>query len=96
MLKRPLESTDAGGRRYSAESLDEIRGGLQQQLDALDARIDAVRRELKEAQTVRAELRRDLDYVEARIAGTPADQLLDARRNARAASKAKRAKSGGA
>jgi hypothetical protein len=45
---------------------------------------------------VRAELRRDLDYVEARIAGTPADQLLDARRNARAASKAKRAKSGGA
>jgi len=84
MLKRPLEKTEAGHNRYSPDSLAEIRQGLQQQLDAIDTRIDSVRRELKEAQAVRAELRLDLDYVEARLAGQPADALLELRSKASA------------
>ena len=89
MLKRPLEKTAAGQNRYSPESLADIRQGLQQQLDAIDTRIESVRRELKEAQAVRAELRLDLDYVEARLAGQPADALLAQRSkaNAKAGSK---------
>jgi len=82
MLKRPLEKTAAGQNRYSPESLADIRQGLQQQLDAIDTRIESVRRELKEAQAVRAELRLDLDYVEARLAGQSADALLEQRSKA--------------
>jgi DNA-binding transcriptional MerR regulator len=88
MLKRPLEDTDTGRKRYSTESLADIRDGLSAQLQALDARIDAVRRELKEAQTVRDELRLDLDYVEARLAGESADDLLERRKRAQASNKA--------
>lgn len=80
MLKRPLEPAEGGRRRYSNESLREIRDGLAQQVAALDARIEAVRRELKEAQALKAELVRDLDYVERRLAGENADALLDERR----------------
>ncbi|WP_114810772.1 MerR family transcriptional regulator [Paraburkholderia kururiensis] len=80
MLKRPLEPAEGGRRRYSNESLREIRDGLSQQVAALDARIDAVRRELKEAQALKTELVRDLDYVERRLAGENADALLDERR----------------
>jgi DNA-binding transcriptional MerR regulator len=88
MLKRPLEKTEAGQNRYSPDSLADIRQGLQQQLDAIDTRIESVRRELKEAQAVRAELRLDLDYVEARLAGQPADVLLQQRKaSARAGGK---------
>ncbi len=88
MLKRPLEKTEAGKNRYSPDSLADIRQGLQQQLEAIDTRIESVRRELKEAQTVRAELRLDLDYVEARLAGQPADALLEQRKaSAKAGSK---------
>ena len=88
MLKRPLEKTEAGQNRYSPDSLTDIRQGLQQQLAAIDTRIESVRRELKEAQAVRAELRLDLDYVEARLAGQPADALLEQRKaSAKAGSK---------
>ena len=88
MLKRPLEKTEAGKNRYSPDSLADIRQGLQQQLEAIDTRIESVRRELKEAQAVHAELRLDLDYVEARRAGQPADALLEQRKaSAKAGSK---------
>ena len=88
MLKRPLEKTEAGKNRYSPDSLADIRQGLQQQLEAIDTRIESVRRELKEAQAVHAELRLDLDYVEARLAGHPADALLEQRKaSAKAGSK---------
>ncbi len=50
MLKRPLESAVDGRRRYSQDSLQHIADALAQQIDTLDARIAAVRRELKEAQ----------------------------------------------
>lgn len=83
MLKRPLEAVD-GGHRYSHESLQQIRDALAQQVDALDTRIEAMRRELKEAQKLRTELAPDLDYLERRLAGENADILLEQRRNARA------------
>jgi DNA-binding transcriptional MerR regulator len=87
MLKRPLEAVD-GGHRYSHESLQQIRDALAQQVNALDTRIEAMRRELKEAQKLRTELAPDLDYLERRLAGENADVLLEQRRNARAAAAA--------
>ncbi|ABE30606.1 transcriptional regulator, MerR family [Paraburkholderia xenovorans LB400] len=83
MLKRPLEPVD-GGHRYSAESLRQIHDAIAQQVKALDARIDTMRRELKEAQKLRAELSPDLDYLQRRLAGENADALLAQRRSARA------------
>ncbi|WP_420800052.1 MerR family transcriptional regulator [Paraburkholderia tagetis] len=79
MLKRPLESLGDGRRRYSQDSLQQIADALAQQIDTLDARIAAVRRELKEAQTVRTELADDLDYLRQRLAGVPSETLIDAR-----------------
>jgi MerR family transcriptional regulator, repressor of the yfmOP operon len=90
MLKRPLEKAQAGQSRYSPDSLAEIQRGLQQQLYAIDTRIDSVRRELKEAQAVRAELRLDLDYVEARLAGQPANAPLEQQSKARAKPRSKK------
>ena len=57
-------------------------------VSALDTRIEAMRRELKEAQKLRTELAPDLDYLERRLAGENADVLLEQRRNARAAAAA--------
>lgn len=83
MLKRPLEPVD-GGHRYSIESLHQIHDAIEQQVAALDARIESVRRELKEAQKLRAELSPDLDYLKRRLAGENAEALLEQRRHARA------------
>lgn len=79
MLKRPLEAGGDGRRRYSQDSLRHIADALTQQIDTLDKRIAAVRRELKEAQTVRAELAEDLDYLNKRLAGVPSETLIDER-----------------
>ncbi len=79
MLKRPLESVGDGRRRYSQDSLQQIADALAQQIDTLDARIAAVRRELKEAQTVRTELADDLDYLRQRLAGVPSEALISER-----------------
>jgi hypothetical protein len=84
MLKRPLEPVEGGRNRYSKESLLHIRVGLAQQIAALDTRIGAMRRELKNAQTLKNELSHDLDYVERRLAGENADTLLQQRRTAQA------------
>lgn len=81
MLKRPLEPVE-GGHRYSTDSLQQIRDAIAQQVEELDARIEAMRRELNEAQKLRAELSPDLDYLERRLAGENADALLEQRRNA--------------
>ncbi|PCE24402.1 MerR family transcriptional regulator [Burkholderia ubonensis] len=80
MLKRPLEETDDGRRRYSDASLRDIRTGLAEQIGTLDQRIAAVQRELKEAMALRKELQRDIDYVERRLAGESADTLIAQRR----------------
>ncbi len=84
MLKRPLEPDESGSNRFSTESLQEIRDALTQQINAFDTRIEAMRRELKEAQTLKSELGHDLDYVERRLAGENADTLLKQRREAHA------------
>ncbi|CAM2176445.1 TPA: MerR family transcriptional regulator [Burkholderia cepacia ATCC 25416] len=76
MLKRPLEETGDGRRRYSEASLRDIRTGLAEQVDTLDRRIAAVQRELKEAVALRKELQHDIDYVERRLAGESADTLI--------------------
>jgi DNA-binding transcriptional MerR regulator len=83
MLKRPLEPVEGGRNRYSVESLLEIRDALAQQVDALDARIESARRELKEVQNLKAELSDDLDYVQRRLSGESADALLAQRRAVR-------------
>ncbi|MFM0733818.1 MerR family transcriptional regulator [Paraburkholderia sediminicola] len=83
MLKRPLEQVE-GGHRYSTESLQQIRDAISEQVEALDAHIETMHRELKEAQKLRAELSPDLDYLERRLAGENADALLEQRRTARA------------
>ncbi|UTV59878.1 MerR family transcriptional regulator [Burkholderia arboris] len=83
MLKQPL-AIEAGGRRqYSAESLHEISSGLAEQITRLNARIVQVRRELKDAETLRNELNDDLDYLRRRLAGTPSDALEGERLAAR-------------
>lgn len=79
MLKRPLESVGDGRRRYSQDSLQQIADALAQQIDTLDGRIAAVRRELKEAQAVRTELADDLDYLRRRLAGEPQEALIGER-----------------
>jgi len=80
MLKRPLEETSDGRRRYSDASLREIRAGLAEQIATLDRRIAAVQRELKEAVALRKELQHDIDYVERRLAGENPDALIAQRR----------------
>jgi MerR family transcriptional regulator, repressor of the yfmOP operon len=84
MLKRPLEPAGAGRSRYSIESLQQIQAGLAQQIHAIDARIEAVRRELKEAETLKAELSHDLDYVTRRLAGENPEALIKQRLEAHA------------
>ena len=83
LLKRPVEPIGDGRKGYSSESLREIEQALAQQVDALDARIASVRRELKEAQAVRGELNDDLDYIRRRIAGEKQETLFEARLAAR-------------
>ncbi|SAL45107.1 MerR family transcriptional regulator [Caballeronia arvi] len=83
MLKRPMETLGEGRTGYSAASLREIEEALSQQVEAVDARIAAVRRELKEAQAVRTELASDLDYLRRRIAGESKETLLQERMAAR-------------
>ncbi|ATF84031.1 MULTISPECIES: MerR family transcriptional regulator [Burkholderia] len=84
MLKRPLEpAAESGGRRrYSENSLRDIHTELTAQVARLDERIAAARRELREVEMVRAELRHDLDYIERRIAGDNPDELIAKRQAA--------------
>jgi len=78
-----METQGEGRTGYSASSLREIEAALSQQIEAVDTRIAAVRRELKEAQAVRSELAGDLDYLRRRIAGESKETLLQERMAAR-------------
>jgi DNA-binding transcriptional MerR regulator len=81
MLQQPVEAPAEGGRpRLSNASLKALRETLTEQLGTLDARVAQVRRELKEAALLQAQLRRDLDYVERRLAGEPVEEALAQRR----------------
>jgi DNA-binding transcriptional MerR regulator len=80
MLQKPFEAPVEGGRpRLSSASLKELRDTLAEQLAALDSRIAQVRRELKEAAALQTQLRRDIDYVERRLAGEPLEAALTER-----------------
>ena len=84
MLQQPMEAPADGGRpRLSNASLKTLRETLGTQLATLDARVAQVRRELKEAAVLQAQLRRDLDYVERRLAGEPVEDALEQRRRER-------------
>ncbi|MFM9927034.1 MerR family transcriptional regulator [Variovorax sp. H27-G14] len=86
MLQQPMEAPAEGGRpRLSNASLKTLRETLTEQLATLDARVAQVRRELKEAGALQAQLRRDLDYVERRLAGEPVEDALAQRRKERPA-----------
>ena len=86
MLQQPMEAPAEGGRpRLSNASLKTLRETLTGQLSTLDARVAQVRRELKEAASLQAQLRRDLDYVERRLAGEPVEEALEQRRKERPA-----------
>lgn len=83
MLKRPVEALADGRKVHSQAALVEIHDALTRQVEALDARIDAVSRELHEARRLRAELGDDLAYLERRIAGEAVDTVLPQRLAAR-------------
>ena len=89
MVQKPFEpAADGGSPRLSDASLKELKETLLKQLDALDTRVAQVRREVKEAATLQAQLRRDIDYVERRLAGEPLESVLEERRRKQPASTA--------
>ena len=78
MIQQPFEAPAEGGRpRLSNPSLKALKATLATQLEALDARVAQVRRELKEAAALQAQLRRDIDYVERRLTGEPVEAALE-------------------
>lgn len=83
MLKRPRRMVEAGKSRMNEEDLHVVRGALTSQLDTLRERTAQVRRELREAEKLEAQIEHDLQYIEQRLRGVPADDLL-AERAARA------------
>jgi DNA-binding transcriptional MerR regulator len=91
ILQKPIESVSASGTAMSLASLHEIEKSLAQQIDAVDARIQAVKREMREAQAVRDELAYDLEYIRRRIAGEPRDELLRERRERASARRTRQA-----
>jgi DNA-binding transcriptional MerR regulator len=81
MLQQPFEAPVEGGRpRLSNSSLRTLKATLTTQLETLDNRIEQVRRELKEAAALQAQLRRDIDYVERRLNGESLETILEERR----------------
>ncbi|MDM0107934.1 MerR family transcriptional regulator [Variovorax sp. J22R24] len=95
MVQQPLEPSADGGRpRLSNASLKELKETLVEQLDALETRVAQVRRELKDAATLQAQLRRDIDYVERRLTGESLESVLAERRRVEPAPAAGRKRSG--
>ena len=86
MLQQPFEETPGGARSggLSESSLRKVHDSLGEQIAALDARMTQVRRELKEAAALHAELQRDRLYVERRLAGEPLESALEQRRREKA------------
>ncbi|SCK06993.1 DNA-binding transcriptional regulator, MerR family [Variovorax sp. HW608] len=81
MLQQPFEAPVEGGRpRLSNSSLKALKATLTTQLETLDRRVEQVRRELKEAAAMQAQLRRDIDYVERRLGGESLEAILEERR----------------
>lgn len=89
MLQQPFEAPADGGRpRLSGPSLKALKATLAAQLETLDSRVEQVRRELKEAAAMQAQLRRDIDYVERRLNGESLEAILEERKREMPARKA--------
>lgn len=94
MLQQPFEAPVDGGRpRLSSQSLKTLKTTLTTQLETLDNRVAQVKRELKEAAAMQAQLRRDLDYVERRLNGESVEAILEERKREMPARKAELRKS---
>jgi len=78
MLQQPFEAPAEGGPpRLSMESLETLKATLVARLATLDDRVAQVRRELKEAASMRTQLLRDIDYVERRLSGEPMEAIQE-------------------
>ncbi|MGC7402469.1 MerR family transcriptional regulator [Pandoraea pneumonica] len=76
MLKRPMRLVEAGKSRMNDEDLQVVRQALHSQRETLRERTAQVRRELREAEKMEAQITHDLEYIEQRLRGAPADDLL--------------------
>ncbi|ALS61240.1 MerR family transcriptional regulator [Pandoraea norimbergensis] len=76
MLKRPMRLVEAGKSRMNDEDLQVVRDALHSQLETLRERTAQVRRELREAEKMEAQITHDLQYIDQRLQGVPADELL--------------------
>lgn len=76
MLKRPMRLVEAGKSRMNDEDLQVVRDALHSQLETLRERTAQVRRELREAEKMEAQMTHDLEYIDQRLRGVPADDLL--------------------
>ncbi|VVE60770.1 MerR family DNA-binding transcriptional regulator [Pandoraea captiosa] len=76
MLKRPRRMVEAGKSRMNEEDLQAVREALTSQLETLRERTAQVRRELRDAEKLEAQIAHDLQYIEQRLRGVPADELL--------------------
>lgn len=76
MLKRPMRRVESGKSRMNEEDLQVVRDALHSQLATLRERTAQVRRELREAEKLETQITHDLQYIEQRLSGVPADELL--------------------
>ncbi|MDM8356979.1 MerR family transcriptional regulator [Pandoraea communis] len=76
MLKRPMRLVESGKSRMNEEDLQVVRDALHSQLGTLRERTAQVRRELREAEKLEAQIAHDLQYIEQRLSGVSADELL--------------------
>jgi len=94
IIARPSELTARNGRQYLSESaLGDIRSALLGRLSMVEERLRALQRERQELEGIRKEMQADLDYIEARLAGADAEELLAARRASQLGGKARQRRS---
>lgn len=74
---QPLEPDPDGRQVLTEGALNALHSDLSGQLDMLNTRIAAAERELKDARALRRDLEKDLEYVQARLNGTPVSALLE-------------------
>jgi len=95
IIARPSELTASNGKQYLSESaLDNIRSALRGRLSMVEERLQSLLRERQELEGIRQEVQADLDYIEARLAGADAEELLAARRASRPGLKARSRRAG--
>lgn len=77
IVTRLSDITDQTETRYlSEQSLLDIKSALLDRITMLDERLVSLQREKKELETIRTDVKNDLDYILARLSGGQADALL--------------------